>query len=70
MMDRETTHINIHENNKPLRLMFLTPSEIAVIDEALSAVGDSGEVRLIVEGGCLRFVVTQKNFVMPGRKND
>lgn len=69
-MDREITQINIHGNNKPLKLKFLVPSEIAVIDEALSAVGDSGEVRLIVEEGCLQFVVTQKSFVMPGRKND
>ena len=69
-MDREVNQTGIHENNKPLKLKFLAPSEISVIDEALSAVGDSGEVRLIVEGGCLRFVVTQKSFVMPGRKND
>jgi hypothetical protein len=69
-MDRKAAQTNIHENNKPLKLKFLVPSEIAVIDEALSAVGDSGEVRLIVEGGRLRLVVTQKSFVMPGRKND
>jgi hypothetical protein len=70
MMDRETGQTNIHENNRPLKLKFLVPSEIAVIDEALSAVGDSGEVRLIVEMGRLQFVVTKKSFVMPGRKND
>jgi hypothetical protein len=33
-----------------------------MIDEALSAVGEFGEVRLIVEKGRLRFVVTQKSF--------
>ncbi len=69
-MDREAVQTNIHGNNKPLKLRFLAASEISVIDEALSAAGDSGEVRLIVERGCLRFVVTQKSFVMPGRKND
>lgn len=69
-MGREATQTGIHDNNKPLKLKFLAPSEISVIDEALSAVGDSGEIRLIVEGGCLRFIVTQKSFAMPGRKND
>jgi len=33
-----------------------------MIDEALAAVGEFGEVRLIVERGRLRFVVTQKSF--------
>ena len=33
-----------------------------MIDEALSAVGEFGEVRLIVEKGHLRFVVTEKSF--------
>jgi hypothetical protein len=30
-----------------------------MIDEALSAVGEYGEVRLVVDKGRLRFVVTQ-----------
>jgi hypothetical protein len=33
-----------------------------MIDEALSALGDYGELRLIVEKGRLRFLVTQKSF--------
>lgn len=33
-----------------------------MIDEALSSLGDFGEVRLIVEKGRLRFLVTQKSF--------
>jgi len=32
-----------------------------MIDEALAAVGDYGEVRLIMQKGCLRFVVTQNS---------
>ena len=33
-----------------------------MIDEALSALGDYGELRLVVEKGRLRFIVTQKSF--------
>lgn len=41
---------------------FLQPNQIAMIDEALRSLGEFGEVRLIVEKGRLRFVVTQKSF--------
>jgi hypothetical protein len=41
---------------------FLQPHQVAMIDEALRSLGDFGEVRLIVEKGRLRFVVTQKSF--------
>jgi hypothetical protein len=43
-------------------LKFLDPAQIPMIDEALSVVGEFGEVRLIVERGRLRFVVTQRSF--------
>ena len=43
-------------------LKFLQASQIVMIDEALAAVGEFGEVRLIVEKGGLRFVVTQKSY--------
>jgi hypothetical protein len=33
-----------------------------MIDEALSAVGDYGEVHLIIEKGRLRFVVTKRSY--------
>jgi hypothetical protein len=42
-------------------LRFLSPSQVAMIDEALSALGEFGEVRLVVEKGKLRFVVTQNS---------
>ena len=42
-------------------LKFLQNSEIAMIDEALSTVGDYGEVRLVVQKGRLRFVVMQNS---------
>ena len=64
-MDTATTQTDTrgnHGNNERLELKFLTPSQIPMIDEALAAVGEFGEVRLIVERGRLRFVVTQKSF--------
>lgn len=43
-------------------LSFLDRRQVVMIDEALAALGDYGEVRLIVEKGRLRFIVTQKSF--------
>jgi len=42
-------------------LSFLDQRQVKMIDEALSALGDFGELRLIVEKGRLRFIVTQKS---------
>lgn len=36
--------------------------QISMIDEALGSLGDYGELRLIVEKGRLRFLVTQKSY--------
>lgn len=41
---------------------FLTPQMVAMIDEALCSLGDYGELRLVVEKGRLRFIVTNKSF--------
>ncbi len=49
------------ENRAWRSLRFLNRLQIQMIDEALSAVGDYGEVRLIVQKGRLRFVVTQNS---------
>lgn len=49
-------------NSKPSSLTFLNHRQVVMIDEALSALGEYGEVRLIVERGRLRFLVTQKSF--------
>ena len=43
-------------------LSFLDQRQVTMIDEALSALGDYGELRLVVEKGRLRFIVTQKSF--------
>ena len=49
-------------NSRLNKRRFLTPEQIAMVDEALCALGDFGEVRLVVEKGRLRFVVTQKSY--------
>ena len=41
---------------------FLTPRQVAMIDEALSSLGEFGELRLVVEKGRLRFLVTHQSF--------
>lgn len=43
------------------RLRILKPQQIQMIDEALNAVGEYGEVHLVLEKGRLRFVITQKS---------
>ena len=43
-------------------LSFLDQRQVTMIDEALSALGEFGELRLVVEKGRLRFIVTQKSF--------
>ena len=40
---------------------FLSPIQVAMIDEALRSLGDYGELHLIVEKGRLRFLVTHKS---------
>jgi hypothetical protein len=40
-------------------LNFLKMRQVVMIDEALAALGEYGEIRLIVEDGRLRYVVTQ-----------
>ena len=48
-------------NDKGL-LSFLDQRQVTMIDEALSALGEFGELRLVVEKGRLRFIITQKSF--------
>lgn len=43
-------------------LSFLDQNQVGMIDEALTALGEYGELRLIVEKGRLRFLVTQKSY--------
>jgi hypothetical protein len=50
------------ETGKLPRLRFLRPEQLTMIDEALGGLGEYGEVRLVVEKGRLRFIVTQKSY--------
>ena len=50
------------QNGEACTLKFLELRQVTMVDEALSSLGDYGEVRLIVEKGKLRFLVTQKSF--------
>jgi Holliday junction resolvase-like predicted endonuclease len=52
----------ISQDGETITLNFLELQQVTMIDEALSSVGDYGEIRLIVEKGKLRFLVTQKSF--------
>jgi hypothetical protein len=49
-------------NPESIGLENLSCKQAKMIDEALDAVGKFGEVRLIIEKGRLRFLVTQKSF--------
>jgi hypothetical protein len=49
-------------DGRPVAYRILLPRYIEMIDEALAALEDYGEVRLIVERGRLRFLVTQKSY--------
>lgn len=40
----------------------LQPKYIQMINEALCSLGDYGEVRLVIERGRLRFLITQKSY--------
>ena len=46
----------------PNSYQFLLPRHVQMIDEALCSLGDYGEVRLVVEKGRLRFLITQKSY--------
>lgn len=47
-----------NQPRNPYGYRFLTPRQIKMIDQALCKIGLYGEVRLVVERGRLRFVVT------------
>lgn len=53
---------NSEHKSEHRTLSFLNPRQVLMIDEALSRVGDFGEVRLIIEKGRLRFLTTQNSY--------
>jgi len=60
-LDQQSLSVGKKEAD-PNGYKFLTKEHIAMIDEALQALGSFGEVRLVVEKGRLRFIVTQKSY--------
>ena len=61
-MNQERTQHGAQGNSPVARPMkFLDPAQVEMIDEALAALGEFGEVRLVVEKGRLRFVITQNS---------
>ena len=61
-MDNSIKNKVVCSNGDSCPLNFLEIKQVSMIDEALSSLGDYGEVRLIVEKGRLRFLITQKSF--------
>jgi hypothetical protein len=49
-------------NGESYTLKFMEWHQIPMVDEELNSLGDYGEIRLIVEKGRLRFLVTQKSY--------
>lgn len=50
------------EDGKIYVTKFLEFHQLSMIDEALNSLGEYGEVRLVVEKGRLRFLVTQQSY--------
>lgn len=50
------------ESKIPKPLKFLNPKQVTMVDEALSTLGDFGELHLVVVKGNLRFIIVQKSY--------
>ena len=59
MTDGRPPFRSVKESQIHASVRFLGQEQIQMIDEALAEIGEFGEVRLVVEKGRLRFVVTQ-----------
>jgi len=57
-MTETSSNVLIQASNS---LKFLSDSQARMIDEALTAVGEFGEVRLVVQKGRIRYVVIEKS---------
>jgi hypothetical protein len=43
-------------------LRFLDPHQVRMIDDALASLGEFGEIRLVIQKGELRYLVTQRSY--------
>ena len=57
-MTETSSNVLIQASNS---LKFLSDTQARMIDEALTAVGEFGEVRLVVQKGRIRYVVIEKS---------
>jgi len=63
MMQEKRKNVKaISDDGKVYETRFLEIQQLSMIDEALCSLGDFGEVRLVVEKGRLRFLVTQQSY--------
>jgi hypothetical protein len=62
MTEREIKPRIVSNNGEVYPLKFIEVQQVGMIDEAIGSVGEYGEVRLIVEKGRLRFLITQKSY--------
>ena len=62
MTDRLQQVQIVTSNGDSCTLKFMDFEQLSMIDEALNSLGDYGEVRLIIEKGRLRFLITQKSY--------
>jgi hypothetical protein len=60
-MNKEIRHIAGLGKNQPTPSHLLHSTHIEMLQEALSAVGEYGEIHLVIEKGCLRFIVIEKS---------
>ncbi len=61
MKPQRYKHSSENPDSLQSTLKFLKVEQVSMIDEALSSLGEFGEVRLVVEKGHLRFVTVQKS---------
>jgi hypothetical protein len=61
-MDRDRVKISLSRASDDSGLINLSVDQIIMIDEAISVVGDFGEVRLVINRGQLHYLVTQKSY--------
>lgn len=62
----QAAHTALPQLQRPLRCLLI--SHIHAIDDALAQIGAYGEIRLIKNGGKLRFIQTVKSEVLKGEE--
>ena len=61
-MESKPVRINPDSTKNVSKIQHLSSRHVAMIDEALSVVGEFGEVRLVINRGRLHFLIMQKSF--------